>query len=197
MDSSNRNDPQAEDRVDLIAARDGDHEAGRRLVIRHGGSMDRTARSVLGRWAGTEADDIVQEALVAALTTSALPAGDVGAWLRAIVVRKALDQARRRVRRAEDPIEPDERGGPALTRTTAEPAADSAITARQLLGLLSADERAILVLADVEGRSMAEIAETLGSTRVAVKLRASRARRRLAARVREESARIAGPRSRR
>ena len=112
--------------------------------------MERTARSVLGRWAGTEQDDVVQEALVAALTTSALPAGDVGAWLRAIVVRKALDQARRRARRAEDPIEPGEDHGALATATSGDPTAESAIAARQLLAFLSPVARAILVLADVE-----------------------------------------------
>lgn len=157
--------------------------------------MVRTAQSVLGRWAGAESDDVVQEALVAALTTTALPDGDVGAWLRAIVVRKALDQARRRVRRAEDPIDPGEDHRPSTAAPSVQPSPDNVVAARQLLGLLSVEDRAILVLADVEGRSMAEIADTLGSTRVAVKLRASRARRKLAAVVRNESARIAGERS--
>lgn len=196
MDPSRRSDPHADDRADLVAARGGDHEAGRRLVVRHGGSMERTARSVLGRWGGAESDDVVQEALVAALTTTALPAGDVGAWLRAIVVRKALDQARRRARRAEDPIDPGDDRRPVASAGSGGPTAESAIAARQLLALLSPEDRAILVLADVEGRSMAEIAETLGSTRVAVKLRASRARRRLATRVREETGRVAATRSR-
>jgi len=178
-------DPHAADREDLRAARGGDHEAGRRLVRRHGGSMERTARSVIGRWSSAEAEDVVQDALIAALTTDATPTGDVGAWLRAIVVRKALDRARVRVRRAEDPIDDVPPG--------AEPAAgapaEATVAARELLARLSPEDRAVLVLADVEGRSMAEIAGALGTTRVAAKLRASRARRRLARWAREQSGR--------
>ncbi len=170
----------------LRGARDGDQEAGRKLVAAHGGSMMRTARSVLSGRVAEEVDDVVQEAFVAALTTGALPRGDVGAWLRAIVVRKALDQAGRTRRRAEDPL--PEPGG-----ATSEPAAPGdphgpidAITARRALAWLSPVDRAVLVLVDLEGRTMAETAAALGLTRVAVKLRASRARRRLARRLRGE-----------
>jgi RNA polymerase sigma-70 factor (ECF subfamily) len=140
--------------------------------------MVRTAWSVLGRYGGTEAEDVVQEAFIAALTTQALPHGDLGAWLRAITVRKALDWLRKAGRRREQPLP---------TPTGPEPVADGnpeaglhALTVRQALATLSAKDRAVLVLADLEGRSMAEVAQTLGSTRAAVKLRASRARRRLA-----------------
>jgi len=171
---------QEQDRETLLSARDGDHDAGRAIVERHGPSMVRTAWSVLGRYGGTEADDVVQDALIAALTTPALPSGDVGAWLRAITVRKALDWLRRPGRRREQPL-PDQQGD------AAEPvAADNTearldvLTVRRGLALLSPKDRAVLVLADLEGRSMAEIAQALGSTRVAVKLRASRARRKLA-----------------
>ena len=65
--------------------------------------MVRTAWRVLGSYGDREADDVVQEAFIAALTTPALPAGDVGAWLRAIVARKALDSLRRVRRREEQP----------------------------------------------------------------------------------------------
>src|SRR5882672_6327292 len=79
---------------ELLAAREGDHAAGRSLVARHGPSMVRTARRVLGRYGTGEEEDVVQEAFVAALTTASLPTGDVGAWLRAITARKALDSLR-------------------------------------------------------------------------------------------------------
>jgi len=165
----------------LLSARGGDHDAARALVERHGPSMVRTAWSVLGRYGGTEADDVVQEALVAALTTSAIPGGeDVGAWLRAITVRKALDSLRRSARRREQPLpEPGEDGSEPVAPDNPAVALD-VLTVRKGLGRLSATDRAILVLADLEGHSMREVARMLGLTRVAVKLRASRARRRLA-----------------
>jgi RNA polymerase sigma-70 factor (ECF subfamily) len=165
----------------LLAARDGDHAAGRSLVTAHGTSMVRTAWSVLGQYGGTETDDVVQEAFVSALTTSALPHGDdVGAWLRAITARKALDWLRQTTRRREQPLpEPDEDA--ALTMTAGNPEATlDALTVRKALAVLAPVDRAVLVLADIEGHSMREVAETLGLTRVAVKLRASRARRKLA-----------------
>jgi RNA polymerase sigma-70 factor (ECF subfamily) len=164
----------------LLAARGGDHRAGRRLVERHGPSMVRTAWSVLGRYGGTEADDVVQEALIAALTTGALPTGDVGAWLRSIVVRKALDSLRRSDRRREQPLsDPGTEGREHAVAGGVENALDH-LALRAALARLSPIDRAVLVLADLEGRTMAEVAEAVGSTRVAVKLRASRARRRLA-----------------
>ena len=59
------------------------------------------------------------------------------------------------------------------------------IAVRQALAQLSATDRAVLTLVDLEGRSMAEAAEALGLTRVAIRLRAVRARRKLARVIRE------------
>jgi RNA polymerase sigma-70 factor (ECF subfamily) len=136
--------------------------------------MVRTAWSVLGRYGGSEADDVVQEAFIAALTTPALPrGGDVGAWLRAITARKALDWVRRSTRRRERPL-PE-----AADVFVQASSAIDVMTLRAVLARLTPIDKAILVLADLEGRSMGEVAELLGLTRVAVKLRASRARRKL------------------
>jgi RNA polymerase sigma-70 factor (ECF subfamily) len=164
-----------EDLEKLLSAREGDHDAGRWLVNLHAPSMVRTAWSVLGRYGGSEADDVVQEAFIAALTTPALPrSGDVGAWLRAITVRKALDCMRQSSRRREQSL-------PASAGEAVQPVASvDILTLRTGLAKLTPTDRAILVLADLEGRSMGEVAELLGLTRVAVKLRASRARRKLA-----------------
>jgi len=159
------------DRHVLMSARDGSEEAGRRLMADHGPSMLATAWHVLGRYGGNDAEDVVQEAFIAALTTDALPHGDVGAWLRSIAARKALDAMRGARRRAETPLD-DRRQAPA-------PAAD-VLAVRQALSRLSAADRAVLVLVDLEGRSMAEAAAALGTTNVGTRLRAVRARRKLA-----------------
>jgi RNA polymerase sigma-70 factor (ECF subfamily) len=163
----------------LAAARAGDHDAGRGLVARHGPGMLRTARRVLGRFGHGEGDDVVQEAFIAALTTSTLPTGDVGAWLRAITARKALDAlrspARRTVQSPRDPVLA------AAMEPSENPASMIEIMAvRQALARLSAADRAVLTLVDLEGRSMRETAVVLGLTGVAVRLRAMRARRKLA-----------------
>jgi RNA polymerase sigma-70 factor (ECF subfamily) len=164
---------------DLLAARGGDHDAGRILVARHGPGMLRTARRVLGRYGNGEGDDVVQEAFIAALTTRALPTADVGAWLRAITARKALDAMRSPAHRAARPLVDRARG--AAVEPTEGPGAQVEILAvRQALARLSAADRAVLTLVELEGHSMAEAAAVLGLTRVAVRLRALRARRKLA-----------------
>lgn len=168
------------DRDLLAAAREGSEEAGRRLMADHGPSMLKTAWHVLGRYGGGEAEDVVQDALIAALTTQALPRGDVGAWLRATTARKALDAARGARRRAEWPLPATERGEAELPAGRRVEATIETIAVRGALGRLSAADRAVLVLVDLEGHSMAEAARTLGATGIAVRLRAVRARRKLA-----------------
>lgn len=151
------------------------------MMTLHGPSMVRTAWRVLGRYGGSEAEDVVQEAFIAALTTPALPTmGGVGGWLRSITVRKALDSLRRSARRGEQPLLEATESEPGLTQADSAERRLEVIQLRWALSELSPLDRAVLILADVEGHSMAEVAEVLGSTRVAVKLRASRARRRLA-----------------
>jgi RNA polymerase sigma-70 factor (ECF subfamily) len=192
--------PEASDRFDrdvdeLLAARDGDQRAGRYLMSRHGPSMVRTAWSVLGRYGGTEAEDVIQEAFISALTTPALPTGDVGAWLRAITARKALDWLRRARRRGEQSLsEATSSGFEPVTGDNPESALD-VLTLRRGLAQLSATDRAVLTLVDLEGLSMAEAAQAVGLTRVAVKLRASRARRKLARLLKPESRVAARPSS--
>jgi len=171
--------PDPDDLETLLAARAGDTLAGTALVSRHGASMMRTAWNVTGRYGSQDVEDIVQEAFIAALTTSALPTGDLGAWLRSITARKAIDAMRQVVRRRERDL--PEPGGP-----EPEPAAPErseapldVIAVQRALGALSPMDRAVLTLVDLEGFSMAEAAQAVGSTVMAVKWRAVRARRRL------------------
>ncbi len=164
----------------LSAAREGSQEAGRRLMAAYGPSMVRTARNVLGRYGGNEADDVVQEAFIAALTTTALPTGDLGAWLRAITVRKALDSIRATRRRGEQPLPETDAAEAELERKESRSVPLDVLAVREALRQLSPTDRAVLTLADLEGRSMAETAAALGITHVAVRLRAVRARRKLA-----------------
>jgi RNA polymerase sigma-70 factor (ECF subfamily) len=184
-ESASQRAEEHEGRELLLAARDGDENAARGLVAAHGGSMVRTAWRVLGCYGDREADDVIQEAFIAALTTKALPTGDVGAWLRAIVARKALDSLRRVRRRDEQPLpEPGVELGEFEASSDAGTPLD-VIAVRRALAQLAPADRAVLTLVDLEGRSMAEAAAALGLTRVAIRLRAVRARRKLARLIRE------------
>ena len=149
-------------------------------MAEHGPSMLRVAWHVLSRYGGNDAEDVVQEAFIAALTTEALPRGDVGAWLRSITARKALDALRGVRRRLERPL-PDPGAGEAELAAAAEfPVTVETLAVREALARLSPSDRAVLVLVDLLGHSMAEAAEVLGTTNVGTRLRAVRARRKLA-----------------
>ncbi|HXV75805.1 MAG TPA: RNA polymerase sigma factor, partial [Candidatus Polarisedimenticolaceae bacterium] len=139
--------------AELLAARRGDPHAARAIVARYGDSMIRTAWRVLGTYGARDADDVVQEAFIAALTTTALPRENLGAWLRAIVARKALDELRRKGRRGEQPLDG------ATTRLAAEDRLGSRVevlAVRRALARLSPADRALLTLVDLEGWSLAE-----------------------------------------
>lgn len=142
--------------------------------------MVRTAWRVLGRRGREEVDDVVQEGLLAALTTPALPTGDVGAWLRAITARKALDAARRTQRRAEEPLPEAGSEGPGLAAAGDAESRLDVLLVRRALATLKPVDRAVLVLSDLEGRPLQEVARMLGLSYMATRVRASRARRRLA-----------------
>jgi RNA polymerase sigma-70 factor, ECF subfamily len=175
VEPASPSEPERDDVATLRAVRRGDSTAGRTLVESHAGAMMRTARSILGRYGGTEAHDVVQEAFVAALVTQALPDRDVGAWLRAIAARKALDWLRENARRSEVRT-PD----PATTGASGDSPTD-VIAVRSALARLGPLDRAVLTLVDLDGFSMAEAARAIGSTTMAVKWRAVRARRKLRA----------------
>ena len=185
MEATEVAEPFSSDRHVLASARDGSEEAGRRLMADHGPSMLRTAWHVLGSYGGNDAEDVVQEAFIAALTTEALPHGDVGAWLRSIAARKALDAVRGLRRRAERPLPDPGAGEPELAAGGSSSATFETLVVREALAALSPSDRAVLVLVDLDGHSMAEAAAALGATSVGTRLRAVRARRKLAKLLRE------------
>jgi len=105
-------------------------------------------------------------------------------WISKIAVRVALDHLRREKRRRNDIALP-ELGEDALdwlrsSEDTSEPAAREAAELLQLaLRELSPSDRVVITLQELEGRSIREIAQTMGVSRVAVRVRALRARLKL------------------
>ena len=107
-------------------------------------------------------------------------------WLSRIAVRTALDHLRREKRRKNE-VALEDLGEDVLDWLRADGDGDGngleARSAGEVLHLalakLSPADRAVLVLQELEGRSFKEIAATLGTSVIAVRVRAVRARGRL------------------
>ena len=161
-------------------ARHGDASAFDTLVEARVGPMTRTAMAILGR--EDEARDAVQDALVTAwreLVSLRDPAS-FDAWLTRILVNRCRRGLRRIGLRRVREIQVD------AVLTTDEPVtADHTVTVgdRQALerafDRLSVDERTLLVLHHLDGRSVASIAAVLGVPVGTAKSRLFAARRAL------------------
>jgi RNA polymerase sigma-70 factor, ECF subfamily len=163
------------DDLDLMRAHTmGDRNAFAELVRRHRDRLWAVAIRTLGD--REEAADALQDALLSAYRAAGRFRGDaaVTTWLHRIVVNACLDRARRRQSRPTVPLpEVDPAPAPAPDR-------DTAIVVRAALAELVFDQRAALVLVDLQGYSVAEAAELLGVAEGTVKSRCARGRARLA-----------------
>jgi RNA polymerase sigma-70 factor (ECF subfamily) len=177
-------DPTAPSDADLLRAHvDGDREAFAELVRRHRDRLWAVALRTIGD--REEAADAVQDALLSAHRNAARFRGDsaVTTWLHRIVVNACLDRIRRRQAHPTVPL-PD--GHRTDDRPAgAEPAApaadhDTALVVRQALAALPVEQRAAIVLVDVQGYPVAEAAEMLGVAEGTIKSRCARGRARMA-----------------
>ncbi|MBT8224786.1 MAG: RNA polymerase sigma factor SigM [Dactylosporangium sp.] len=152
----------------------GDHDAFGELFARHRDRLWAVALRTLGD--REEAADALQDALISAYRAAHRFRGDaaVTTWLHRIVVNAALDRLRRRQARATVPL-PEVEPLPVPA-----PDGDTAIVVRQALQRLPFEQRAALVLVDVEGYSVAETASLLEVAEGTVKSRCARGRARLA-----------------
>ncbi|WP_067493851.1 RNA polymerase sigma factor SigM [Actinoplanes sp. TFC3] len=173
--------PEPSDAELLRAHVDGDTQAFNELVRRHRDRLWAVALRTIGD--REEAADAVQDALLSAHRAAARFRGEsaVTTWLHRIVVNSCLDRIRRRQAHPTVPL-PDGShtagGGP-------EPAApvqdhDTALVVRAALANLPAEQRAALVLVDVQGYAVVEAAEILGVAEGTIKSRCARGRARLA-----------------
>ncbi|WP_395295163.1 RNA polymerase sigma factor SigM [Kitasatospora hibisci] len=177
------------DRADDDAALLARHVAGDRdafglLVNRHRDRLWAVALRTLGD--REEAADALQDALVSAFRNAHTFQGRsaVTTWLHRIVVNACLDRARRTATRRTNPLDDDPQRLDALVGS-AEPADSPVVRAevhRELaaaLAELPAEQRAALVLVDMQGYPVAEAAEVLGVPVGTVKSRCARGRARL------------------
>jgi RNA polymerase sigma-70 factor (ECF subfamily) len=163
----------------LRAHVDGDPVAFGELVRRHRDRLWAVAvRTLADR---EEAADALQDALLSAHRAAPRFRGDsaVTTWLHRIVVNSCLDRIRRRKAQPTVPL-PD--GGPARGADLAAPAVDhdTVLVVREALAQLPVDQRTAIVLVDLQGYSVAEVAAILEVAEGTVKSRCARGRARLA-----------------
>lgn len=197
----------ADDRALLAAHLEGDPDAFGVLFGRHRDRLWSVALRTTGD--PEEAADALQDAMVSAFRRAGSYRGDaaVTTWLHRVVVNACLDRLRRRAVRRADPLPDDVEGYAARAETPAGSAdaadpADRAVarerrsTVLAALATLPAEQRAALVLVDMEGYSVEEAAAILDCAAGTVKSRCSRGRARLAPLLRDLRERNpdAGPR---
>ncbi|USQ89362.1 RNA polymerase sigma factor SigM [Streptomyces phaeoluteigriseus] len=162
---------------------EGDPDAFGELVRRHRDRLWAVALRTLGD--REEAADAVQDALVSAYRAAHTFRGQsaVTTWLHRITVNACLDRARKAASRKTSPVDDTERLEQLLEphESAAAPAERNDLN-RQLLealGTLPPDQRAALILVDMQGYPVAEAARVLDVPTGTVKSRCARGRARL------------------
>ncbi len=180
-----------EDAELLRAHVEGDAEAFGILFARHRDRLWAVALRTMGN--PHDAADGLQDGMVAAFRRAGSFRGDaaVTTWLHRVVVNACLDRIRAaKVRRAEalpDDLDDGADRGALVSATPADvdPAERAEVRERRervldALRTLPEEQRAALVLVDMEGYTVAEVAVMLDCAEGTVKSRCSRGRKRLA-----------------
>jgi RNA polymerase sigma-70 factor (ECF subfamily) len=159
----------------------GDPEAFGVLFTRHQQRLWAVALRTLRN--SDDAADAVQDAAISAFRHAASFRGDaaVTTWLHRIVVNACLDRLRRRAARPADPLT-DSDGQQSIDPPVpdATEARQTQLDVRAALAMLNPDQRAALVLVDMQGYSVEEAAAVLDCAVGTVKSRCARGRARLA-----------------
>jgi RNA polymerase sigma-70 factor, ECF subfamily len=166
----------------LRAHVDGDPDAFAELVARHQDRMWAIALRIMRN--KEDAADALQDAYISAFRRAGSYRGDaqVTSWLHRVVVNACLDRLRAmRVRETEpfpENLDRWRRLGNTMTQDVVEIKEQRSLVAAAL-DTLNADQRAALVLVDMEGYSVGEAAQILGCAPGTVKSRCARGRARL------------------
>lgn len=174
------NDP--DDGVLVQRSQEGDRGAFETLVLRHQGLVFRIVGGFLRNRADVE--EVAQEVFVRAFTgmPGFRPGAPFGPWIAQIATRASYDRLRRRRRASEigweDLSAGERRAAEALAegKTAEDHAAARDLAERALSGLPVKDRQALL-LADGQGLTAGEVAQAMGCSALAVRLRLHRARR--------------------
>lgn len=174
---------------ELIAAHvAGDPYAFERLVQRHRDRLWAVALRTTGD--PEEAADGLQEALLSAYRNAANFRGEsqVTTWLHRVVVNACLDRLRRKAVRPTVPLpdgETDFGSGVLADQRDRLGTRELRIEIERALDLLPPDQRAAVVLVDIEGYSVEEAGQMLNCPTGTVKSRCARGRAKLARRLAE------------
>lgn len=169
--------------AELLAAHvAGDPDAFGEIVARHRDRLWAVALRTTGD--REDAADAVQDALISAFRRAESFRGDaqVTTWLHRIVVNACLDRMRRKRSKPTEPLVEDERLADPSTSALHTDVTDSGERRTDVMAALrqlSEDQRAALVLVDMEGYSVEEAAAILDCAPGTVKSRCSRGRAKL------------------
>lgn len=172
-------DGDVEDRRLVTAHLSGDPTAFGQLVARHHDRLWGVALRTLSD--REEAADALQDALLSAFRGAGSYRGEarVTTWLHRVVVNACLDRARRAKVRPTVPL-PEQ--GPGEPADPSDPIGqrETAVEVLAALAALPDEQRAAIVLVDIQGLPVEEAARVLGVPTGTVKSRCSRGRARLA-----------------
>lgn len=168
------------DPADEILARRaaaGDRNAFSELLERHYGLIYRVAARMLGD--GAEAEDLAQDVCVGLVTRLASYGGQsrFTTWLYRVVVNAARDAMRRNATRRRNEQEFVEQDG--LGRQQGSSGGEDSIWLQQVLGRLSEELRATVILVLAEGLRHGEAGKILGVSEATVSWRLHQVRRQL------------------
>jgi RNA polymerase sigma-70 factor (ECF subfamily) len=173
-------DGEPDDSELLNAHVNGDPDAFAVLVARHQDRLWNIALRTMRNPA--DAADALQDAYVSAFRRASSFRGEamVTTWLHRVVVNACLDRIRAGKLRSTEPW-PDESRGLEVGEEPVDPVEqqEERSTVAAALGQLNPDQRAALVLVDMEGYSVGEAARILGCAPGTVKSRCARGRARL------------------
>lgn len=169
----------------VSASRAGDVQAFNRLVVAHQSAAYDLARRMLKD--PDAAADATQDAFISAFThLHQFRGGSFKAWLLRIVLNQVYDHLRARQRHPSSSLDgmvDDDEESPALQIADSQPLPEEITLSRELMGCIEAglatlppDQRATLILSDIQGMSYDEISTATGASLGTVKSRLSRAR---------------------
>jgi RNA polymerase sigma-70 factor (ECF subfamily) len=168
-----------EDAALLARVVEGDHDAFTTLMRRHEDRVFAVCLRIMG--SRTAALDATQETFLTLYRKASQYQGTaaVGTWLYRISVNTCYDLLRKERRRPSESLPPyldpaDPRGEDPYTSIELRPSVEAA------LATLTPDFRAVVILSDIEGLSLPEVADALEVPVGTVKSRLFRARRQLA-----------------